>query len=133
MEYINNEYLTSTKGIMNELFIICVLLVLAEIAFIVIIFYWRNIKNNQFNRESHIDKKTVYLMIMLSALVMAITFYKPIYNKINYINDMQINGENRTHYDVYLDGIKVEYNNVCISNYKVIFIDSEKKIILSSK
>ena len=133
MEYINNEYLTSTKGMMNELFIICVLLVLAEIAFIVIIFYWRNIKNNQFNRESQIDKKTVYLMIMLSALVMAITFYKPIYNKINYINDMQINGENRTHYDVYLDGVKVEYNNVCISDYKVHFVDSEKKIILSSK
>lgn len=133
MEYINNEYLTSTKGMMNELFIICVLLVLAEIAFIVVIFYWRNIKNNQFNRESQIDKKTVYLMIMLSALVMAITFYKPIYNKINYINDMQINGENRTHYDVYLDGVKVEYNNVCISDYKVHFVDSEKKIILSSK
>ena len=133
MEYINNEYLTSTKGMMNELFIVCVLLVLAEIAFIVVIFYWRNIKNNQFNRESQIDKKTIYLMIMLSALVMAITFYKPIYNKINYINDMQINGENRTHYDVYLDGVKVEYNNVCISDYKVHFVDSEKKIILSSK
>lgn len=133
MEYINNEYLTSTKGMMNELFIVCVLLVLAEIAFIVVIFYWRNIKNNQFNRESQIDKKTVYLMIMLSALVMAITFYKPIYNKINYINDMQINGENRTHYDVYLDGVRVEYNNVCISDYKITFIDSEKKIILSSK
>lgn len=133
MEYINNEYLTSTKGMMNELFIICVLLVLAEIAFIVIIFYWRNIKNNQFNKESHIDKKTVYLMIILSALVMAITFYKPIYNKISYINDIQINGESRTHYDVYLDGIKVDYNNVCISNYKVYFVDSEKKIILSSK
>lgn len=133
MEYINNEYLTSTKGMMNELFTICVLLVLAEIAFIVIIFYWRNIKNNQFNRESQIDKKTVYLMIMLSALIMAITFYKPIYNKINYINDMQINGENRTHYDVYLDGVMVEYNNVCISDYKVHFVDSEKKIILSSK
>ena len=86
MEYINNEYLTSTKGMMNELFIICVLLVLAEIAFIAVIFYWRNIKNNQFNRESQIDKKTVYLMIMLSALIMAITFYKPIYNKINYAN-----------------------------------------------
>jgi len=133
MEYINNEYLTSTKGMMNELFIVCVLLVLAEIAFIVVIFYWRNIKNKQFNRESQIDKKTIYLMIILSALVMAITFYKPIYNKINYINDMQINGENRTHYDVYLDGVKVEYNNVCISDYKVHFVDSEKKIILSSK
>jgi len=133
MEYINNEYLTSTKGMMNELFIICVLLVLAEIAFIAVIFYWRNIKNNQFNRESQIDKKTVYLMIMLSALIMAITFYKPIYNKINYINDMQINGESRTHYDVYLDGVKVEYNNVCIGDYKVHFVDSEKKIILSSK
>lgn len=133
MEYINNEYLTSTKGMMNELFIICVLLVLAEIAFIVIIFYWRNIKNNQFNNESQMDKKTVYLMIILSALVMAITFYKPIYNKINYINNIRIYGESRTHYDIYLDGVKVDSDKVCISNYKVLFIDSEKKIILSSK
>lgn len=132
MEYINNEYLTSTSALTSEVISCVILLIVTQIVFIVLIYYWQRGRNSS-NENKKPDKIKSYIMIVLFALVMALVFYKPIYNKISYINDIQINGENRTHYDVYLDGIKVDYNNVCISNYRVIFMDSEKKIILSSK
>ena len=132
MEYINNEYLTSTSALTSEVLSCIILLIVTQIVFIVLIYYWQRGRNSN-NENKNTDKIKSYIMIVLFALVIALVFYKPLYNKISYINDIQINGENRTHYDVYLDGIKVDYNNVCISNYRVIFVDSEKKIILSSK
>ena len=132
MEYINNEYLTSTSALTSEVLSCIILLIVTQIVFIVLIYYWQRGRNSN-NENKNTDKIKSYIMIVLFALVIALVFYKPLYNKISYINDIQINGENRTHYDVYLDGIKVDYNNVCISNYRVIFVDSEKRIILSSK
>lgn len=127
MKYINDYYLTSTNEVMKSIMFLIVSIILVEILFIILI--------RTADKYYKIDnfKKKAYVSIILSSVFLALTFTKPMMDMIECINDIKMYGEDRTNYEVYLNGSKVDYDKVCISDYKMYFVDSEKKIILSSK
>jgi len=127
MRHLNNYYLTSTSEVMNSIIWLIISIILIEILFIILI----KAANKYYKIENF--KKKAYSSIILSSVFLALAFTKPMMSMIECINDIKMYGEDRTHYEVYLNGNKVDYDNVCISDYKVYFVDSEKKILLSSK